>query len=143
MASVLIVDDEALIPPLLNDYLGRFGFDVKVARSSLGALGWLDVDFFDVIVLDVMMAGPMDGLDVCRRIRSDRRTSAARVLIISGVPDMEQRALEAGADAFLPKPFDLVDILALVSKLAKEKRPEVVKPGMNVRDAIEVYTSPV
>ncbi|HKV39293.1 MAG TPA: response regulator, partial [Blastocatellia bacterium] len=134
------VDDEALIPPMLADYLGRYNHSVRMARSSVGALGWLDVESFDVVVLDVMMAGPMDGLDVCRRMRSDPKTAQVRVLIISGVPDMECRAYSAGADAFLPKPFDLVDIMASVSHLVSLRRPGAsAKPGFTVRSAIETY----
>jgi CheY-like chemotaxis protein len=86
MANILIVDDEALIPPMLSDYLSRFGHTVRVARSSLGALGWLDLETFDVAVLDVMMPGPMDGLDVCRMMRSDPQTGRVRILMISGSP---------------------------------------------------------
>jgi len=139
MANILIVDDEALIPPMLGDYLNRFGHAVRIARSSLGALGWLDVEAFDVAILDVMLPGPMDGLDVCRMMRRDPRTARTRILVISGVPDLAQNAYAAGADEFLTKPFDLAQINDLIRKLAETRRVTgSLGPG-TVRQAIDHY----
>jgi len=72
MSNVLIVDDQALIPPMLGDYLSQFGYTVRIDRSSLGALGWLDLETIDVVVLDIMMPGPMDGQPAGYCSRSDR-----------------------------------------------------------------------
>jgi DNA-binding response OmpR family regulator len=142
MANILVVDDESLIAPLLIECLQRFGHTVKGARSAVGALGWLDVEQFDVAILDVMMPGPMNGLAVCQRIRSDPRLAGMRVLVTSGVPNMEPSALEAGADAFLPKPFDLMEIVACISKFQEMNRRSMSpRPGLSVRDAITLYTS--
>lgn len=141
MANILVVDDEALIPPMLSDFLGRHGHEVKIARSPLGALGWLDVEDFSVVILDVMMAGPMNGLDICRRIRSDARFSGTRVLVISGVPEMEISSVQAGADAFLAKPFDLTELLNNVEQLIGDRRGGThTRLGLSVRDAIERYS---
>jgi CheY-like chemotaxis protein len=139
MANILVVDDEALIPPMLGDYFSRFGHTVRIARSSLGALGWLDLEKFDVAVLDVMMPGPMDGLDLCQMIRSDPRTRGIRILVISGVPEMSEKAFAAGADEFLSKPFDLLEIKDAVAKLAQTERTAIPVRGATVRQAIEHY----
>jgi CheY-like chemotaxis protein len=140
MPNILIVDDEALIPPMLGEYLNRSGYTVRSARSSLGALGWLDVETFDVAVLDVMMPGPMDGLDVCRMIRSDPLTLRTKILVISGVPEMADKAYAAGADEFLAKPFDLVEIKDLVARLAEtERATPFLKSIATVRGAISQY----
>jgi CheY-like chemotaxis protein len=94
---------------------------------------------FDVVVLDVMMPGPMNGLDVCRVLKEDPRTAETRVLVISGVPDMEPKAVAAGADAFLPKPFHLDEIGSFVKALAEVRpRASASSPG-SLRRAIETY----
>jgi two-component system OmpR family response regulator len=145
MSNILIVDDEAFIPPLLANYLRRMGHSVMEARSALGAMGWLDVEKFDLAVLDVMMMGSITGLDLCRIIRGERRTAAMKLLVISGLPK-ESEALIAGADAFLLKPFDLLDIGDLVARLLLSHRTvsEAATGFQSVRDAIRLYcqTSP-
>jgi CheY-like chemotaxis protein len=119
MANVLVVDDETPIALLLESYLTSMGHSVTSARSSVGGIGWLDLESFDVVVLDVMMPGELDGLDVCTMIKRNPRTSETRVLIISGVPEMDGKARAAGADAFLPKPFSLEEIKTYVAFLAQ------------------------
>lgn len=139
MAKILVVDDETAISLLLEYYLGSVGHAVTSARSPLGSLSWLDMEQFDVVVMDVMMPGPMNGLDVCRVLKTDPRTAGTRVLIISGVPDMESRAIAAGADAFLAKPFHLDEIGKFVSTLASVKtRDHATVPG-SLRHAIVTY----
>ena len=86
MAKVLVVDDEAAISQLLECYLTACGHKVTKSRSSLGSLGWLDAAVFDVVVLDVVMAGPIDGIEVCRTLKSDSRTAGTAVLVISALP---------------------------------------------------------
>jgi DNA-binding response OmpR family regulator len=139
MARVLVVDDETAISLLLEYYLGSVGHAVTSARSPLGSLSWLDMEEFDVVVMDVMMPGPMNGLDVCRVLKEDPRTSGTRVLIISGVPDVESRAVAAGADAFLQKPFHLDEIGKFVDTLAEVKpRAGATCPG-SLERAIQAY----
>ena len=139
MAKILVVDDETAISLLLEYYLGSVGHAVTSARSPLGSLSWLDMEQFDVVVMDVMMPGPMNGLDVCRVLKEDPKTSGTRVLIISGVPDMESRAVAAGADAFLPKPFHLDEIGKYVDLLAEVKaRVSPHCPG-SLQRAIQTY----
>jgi len=129
MAHILIVDDEILIATLLSDCLERFGHTARVARSAVGALGWLDLEEFDVTIVDVMMAGPMDGLDLCRKIKTDPHKARSKVLVTSGVPDMEDSAIGAGADAFLPKPFDLMEIINSVTGLIELNEADWAEHG--------------
>jgi|HubBroStandDraft_6_1064221.scaffolds.fasta_scaffold103816_2 CheY-like chemotaxis protein len=117
MAKILVVDDECMIPALLLECLKRYGHTVKLARSTVGALGWLCLEEFELAILDAMMEGPMDGLGLCRMIRNTPLKTPAKVLVISSDPDMKEKALTAGADAFLPKPFDLLEITSCVTKL--------------------------
>ena len=115
---VLVVDDD---PGVRRVLLAAFdeiaakavpdGIEVRFAED--GIAGLIDVGFFrpDVLVLDIVLPG-MDGYEVCRRIRSypDFRPL---ILAISGQrsPEVEKRILEAGADAFFPKPLDLEELL--------------------------------
>lgn len=142
MANILIVDDEVLIAPLISDCLERFGHRTRIARSAVGALGWMDLEEFDLVVLDIMMAGPLDGLDLCGAIRSDPRKAMSKILMISGVHDMEENALRAGADAFLPKPFDLMEIINSVSDLLEVRRGEwTTRRGHSIRQMIHSYNA--
>jgi DNA-binding response OmpR family regulator len=77
----------------------------------------------DVILLDVMMPY-LDGVEVCRRLRADPRLGGVPIVLITGMADDATRmaGLEAGADDFLPKPFDRVELLARVRAMLRFNR---------------------
>ena len=125
MANILVVDDEAAISTLLESYLTACGHQVTAARSALGSLGWLDAARFDVVIMDVVMAGPIDGIDVCRTLKSDLKSAGTAVLIISAVPHSDVAAYAAGADAFMAKPFSLEHIRSCVAALAPRFAPAI------------------
>ena len=76
----------------------------------------------DVVVLDILMPG-MDGYEVCRRIRQDPGTAFLPVIMITASGEEEKiRAIEAGADDFVSKPFDQAELLARVRSLVRVKR---------------------
>ena len=140
MAKILVVDDEAAISQLLECYLTACGHKVTKCRSTLGSLGWLEASVFDVVILDVVMAGPMDGIEVCRTLKSDSRTSGTAVLVMSALPYAEEDAYAAGADVFLAKPFRLDQIKATIAMLANEGPTNMpARYGSTVRDAIDAY----
>jgi DNA-binding response OmpR family regulator len=70
----------------------------------------------DVVILDLMLPG-VAGLDVLRGLRADPATAGTRVIVISAWSDVEAHALDAGADRFLPKPFDPEELQACVEGL--------------------------
>ena len=140
MANLLVVDDEASISTLLESYLTACGHQVTAARSALGSLGWLDAVKFDVVIMDVVMAGPIDGIEVCRTLKSDLKTSGTAVLIISAVPHSDVAAYAAGADAFMAKPFSLEHIRSCVAALAERGPTNTpTRAGSTVRAAIDSY----
>ena len=140
MANLLVVDDEASISTLLESYLTACGHQVTAARSALGSLGWLDAAKFDVVIMDVVMAGPIDGIEVCRTLKSDLKTSGTAVLIISAVPHSDVAAYAAGADAFMAKPFCLEHIRSCVAALAERGPANTpTRAGATVRAAIDSY----
>jgi CheY-like chemotaxis protein len=116
---VLVVDDEAVIRQLIVINLELEGFEVHEAVDGLDALDKARELDPDVVTLDVMMPG-LDGIATARRLRTDPVTSRARIVLISArtrPPDLE-RGNDAGADAYVTKPFDPDEVVEAVRRLA-------------------------
>jgi adenylate cyclase len=119
---ILVVDDLAQNVRLLEAVLSPKGFRVAAASSGEQALAVLSKEHPDVVVLDILMPG-MDGYEVCRRIRQDPGTAFLPVIMITASGEEEKiRAIEAGADDFVSKPFDQAELLARVRSLVRIKR---------------------
>jgi len=116
---VLVVDDDEMIRRLLRTVLEADEFEVVEAPDGDAALAALEDLKPTVIVLDVMMPG-LDGVEVCRRI--DHRAAKVVMLTARDDPDLERAARDAGADAFLTKPFSSVELLDLVERLRQPAR---------------------
>lgn len=120
LPRVLVVDDEPEVVNAIVDTLAVDPPTLEIATASDGYEGLLKVGTFrpDLLVLDIRMPR-IDGFEVCRRVKSSEDTKATRILAISGVhlDGQEENALEAGADAFLAKPFRLDDLRATVGRL--------------------------
>jgi DNA-binding response OmpR family regulator len=112
---ILVVDDEIGALTLIGIMLERGGFGVLKAKDAKSALGVLDQNTPDMIILDVMMPG-MDGIELCRVIRGRQDTSVTPILILSARGDAESimRGIEAGANDYLPKPILHHDLVAKV-----------------------------
>lgn len=116
---VLLAEDEPNIVESLQFLLQRADFDVRVAGDGQLALQAALEDTPDVLVLDVMLPG-LDGYEILRRIRADRRAQALPVLMLTAKGQREDRemAIESGADIFMTKPFANSEIIAAVTSLA-------------------------
>jgi len=112
---ILVVDDEIGALTLIGIMLERGGFGVLKAKDAKSALGVLDQNTPDMIILDVMMPG-MDGIELCRVIRGRQDTGITPILILSARGDAESimRGIEAGANDYLPKPILHHDLVAKV-----------------------------
>ncbi len=108
--TVLIIEDDETIRELLQDFLALYGFDPYSADNCFSALDLLEKTRFDIIITDYWMPG-MDGLQLVRRIRPGH----PQVFIVGISGNCSRNDfLQAGANAFLPKPFRLQDLLSLL-----------------------------
>ena len=114
---ILLVDDDPGLLMLLRTTFEIIDIDVEEARSVAEAQGRIEANRPDVIVLDVAMP-VVDGLQFCRSLKTEPKTRAIPVIVLSGSGSNEEEAKRAGADAFLRKPFSPLDLLGLVEQLA-------------------------
>ena len=119
---MLIVDDIPTNVRLLEARLSAEYYDVLTASSGPEALEICHRGDVDIILLDVMMPG-MDGFEVCSRLKTDRHTSHIPVLMVTALDQPSDRVhgLEVGADDFLTKPVDDVQLMARVKSLVRLK----------------------
>ncbi len=117
---VLIVDDEPAARRIMEKLLVVDGFEVLEAEHGQAALDVLSQGVVDVVLLDMRMPG-IDGLEVCRRIRANPKTAHTPILIVtaSNDRDVRRQGKQAGADDFLCKPFDDIELLARVRTAAR------------------------
>jgi len=119
-ADLLVVDDEPVNRLLLRRRLEADGYAVREAPDGEAALAAVAAKAPDLILLDVMMPG-INGFEVCRALRAAVATRAIPIILVTALDDREHKieGLEAGADDFLGKPFDPVELTARVRSLLR------------------------
>ncbi|QMV85785.1 response regulator transcription factor [Corynebacterium hindlerae] len=121
--KLLVVDDEQAVRESLRRSLTFNGYEVLLADNGAAALELIHKEQPDLVILDVMMP-ILDGLEVCRKLRSGGDNRPILVLTArDGVSD-RVAGLDAGADDYLPKPFALEDLLARVRSLLRRSYNE-------------------
>ena len=121
-ARVLVVDDIPANVKLLEARLVAEYFDVVTAEDGFKALGICDQEQVDIILLDIMMPG-MDGFEVCERLKANPKTAHIPVVMVTALdqPSDRVRGLKAGADDFLTKPVNDLQLIARVKSLVRLK----------------------
>ncbi len=116
--SVLVADDDEVNRALLADFLAGLGFEVRCAADGAAALEQLRQGTVDLLITDLLMPG-VDGIELIRTIRAAGGEHPPKVLAVSASASdyTSQEALDAGGDAFLPKPLHLADLLDRIAEL--------------------------
>ena len=115
-ATVLLVDDSRHLLRVLELYFQGLGLEVLTASSGKEALEQVKSGHPDAVVLDVMMPD-INGIEVCKRTRANKRSKAIPVVILTANPAYEVPAARAGADRFITKPFSLESLSETIGQL--------------------------
>lgn len=119
--TVLIVDDHADIRRLIRMTLEFEDYQILEAADGESALQVAATGRPDVVLLDVMMPGEIDGLEVCRRLKANSALAGAQVILLSARGQARDReaGLQAGADAYLVKPFSPLQLIEHMASMAE------------------------
>jgi DNA-binding response OmpR family regulator len=116
---VLVADDDERIISFTRLKLRASGYAVVTAKTGQGALSMIESENPDLVVLDLRMPG-MGGLEVLKTVRT---SSELPVIVVSAATDLAEEALKAGADYFIPKPFDPDELVRRIEKtLERQER---------------------
>lgn len=114
MSQILLVDDDPDILDALQFVLEDTGYPVKTTQYGEYAEKLTEKkDLPTLIILDVLLSGK-DGRDICLKLKKNKRTKHIPIIMISAHPNIKETVFNAGADAFLPKPFDITELLQTV-----------------------------
>ena len=119
MHKILIVEDHADIRRLIRMTLEFEDYAIEEAGDGESALRMAQTLKPDLVLLDVMMPGTVNGLEVCRRLRADVTATAPRVIMLSarGQASDREAGLQAGADTYLVKPFSPLQLINCIAQL--------------------------
>jgi len=118
MQKVLLVEDEKGLIMTLSDRLKSEGFDVSVAEDGEVGFEKARADSFDLLILDVMLP-KKNGLDICRDLRAEGLETPILMLTAKGETVDRVLGLKLGADDYLPKPFEMMELLARIEALLR------------------------
>jgi two-component system response regulator MprA len=139
-AHILIVDDDNRVTSALRRTLAYAGYQVSIAANGEGALSIVRTRPPDVVILDLMLPG-IDGLEVCRRLRSAGDSIAVLMLTARDAVADRVAGFETGADDYLVKPFALEELLARVKALLRRRNPPDIAREVLVFEDLELDTA--
>lgn len=123
-AQLLLVDDEPGLREAVKDYLQESGFNVQVASNAREGWELMQKNTPDLVISDVMMP-QVDGYQFLKQVRADPRFKALPVVFLTakGMTTDRIQGYQAGVDAYLPKPFDPDELVAIVENLLERRAP--------------------
>jgi len=134
--AILVIEDHRDIAESILDFLEQRGFSVDYARDGVTGLHLAVSNRYDVIVLDVMLPG-LDGISLCRKLREQaRRTTPVLMLTARDTLDDKIAGLDAGADDYLVKPFEVRELEARVRALLRRQRGALAREVYTVGDLV-------
>lgn len=127
-ANILLVEDEPGIQELLKLNLGQAGHTVTAADDAEEALRYLKTTLPDVILLDWMLPG-MSGIDLCRRLRADKRYQPVPIIMLTARGEEQDRVagLDTGADDYITKPFSPRELVSRIRAVLRRRAPQMTE----------------
>lgn len=132
---ILVVEDDSRIAQNIHDMLVRTTYAVDIAPNGQTALNLSQDNEYDLFILDWMLPD-MDGTQICRNLRKDGFTTP--VLMLTAKTQLEDvvEGLDAGADDYMTKPFQMQELLARVRALMRRQGPASLEPQITIADLI-------
>ncbi|MCD6183293.1 MAG: response regulator transcription factor [Thermovirga sp.] len=120
---ILVVEDEEALSDILRDALKRHGYKVERAFDGDTGLEMAEKLLPDLIILDIMLPR-MDGWEVCRRLKENKKTSAIPIILLTARRDEQDvvAGLDLGADDYIRKPFSLIELAARVRSVLRRSK---------------------
>ena len=120
MINILMIEDDLELAEILTEYLEQFDIRVTIAEDPFIGLSTLSVQKIDLIILDLTLPG-IDGLDLCKEIRTKY---SIPIIISSARHDINDKvtALDNGADDYLPKPYNPMELQARIKSLLRRNQ---------------------
>jgi two-component system phosphate regulon response regulator PhoB len=137
--AVLVIDDEKDLIELVRYNLEKEGFFVKGEPNGEAGVAAALSDLPDIIIVDLMLPG-IDGLEVCRRLRSDARTSGIPIIMLTAKSGESDRivGLELGADDYVTKPFSPRELAARVKAVLRRSAAQTSQPSLIRRNDLSI-----
>ncbi len=142
-AKILVVDDEEKVLKFLSALLSSHRYVLETAQNGIEAIQKAEKTNPDIIILDILMP-EMDGLEACKRLKTNPKTRHIPIIVLTSVEDKETKlqCLEAGANDFLSKPIDNIELIARIKNFLQLKNLEGIKKNneilMKTIKAIEI-----
>jgi len=121
---VLVCEDQDAIRQMITTLVGSSGHEVVGVSTGAKAVELASTEPFDILLLDLMLPGQLDGFEVCERLRAQDSMKNLPIFIISAMddPDSRARAKNAGATDFFGKPFRPLELLKVIQGIASSRR---------------------
>ncbi|TMI92141.1 MAG: response regulator [Bacteroidetes bacterium] len=117
---ILVLDDDPDIGTMIKMMLEYKGYSVTVSDRAELAQQTLNSGGVDLVIMDMLLSG-VNGTDLCIDLKKNKSTSHIPVIMISAHPNAKEICLQAGADEFISKPFDMNDILSKIDRLIHKR----------------------